>query len=250
VAPSHREGRLSTLVLYHDFVSPFSRLALLVARNVAREVGLDLRLVPLELFPPPVPLPPAPETLGAELEAALPLARALGAELALPARVPRTRKAHEALVHARRQGEGMGQREGMGQGQGQGQGEGLELELAEALYDAVWRRGQDIGRLDVLAGLGAEVGLDRGRRAGPPRPPGSTACPRSGWATMWPWVSSRRLSYWSGSGRASDGSDPVAGRAGVSGRGGAPCPAGLVGITFTAMARLRAYGAARTPNSS
>jgi predicted DsbA family dithiol-disulfide isomerase len=135
-----------------------------VARNVAREVGLDLRMVPLELFPPPVPLPPAPETLGAELEAALPLARALGAELALPARVPRTRKAHEALVHARRQGEGMGQREGMGQGQvqGQGQGESLELDLAEALYDAVWRRGQDIGRLDVLAGLGAEVGLDRG----------------------------------------------------------------------------------------
>jgi predicted DsbA family dithiol-disulfide isomerase len=160
VAPSHREGRLSTLVLYHDFVSPFSRLALLVARDVARETGLALRLVPLELFPPPVPLPPAPETLGAELEAALPLARALGAELALPARVPRTRKAHEALVHARRQGEGMGQ--GKGMRQGQGQGESLELDLAEALYDAVWRRGQDIGRLDVLAGLGAEVGLDRG----------------------------------------------------------------------------------------
>jgi 2-hydroxychromene-2-carboxylate isomerase len=140
--PWHKEARLAALVLYHDFVSPFSRLALRVARDVAREGGLDLRLVPLELFPPPVPLPPAPETLGAELEAALPLARALGAELVLPPRVPRTRKAHEAMVHAR--------------------GQGLELELAEALYDAVWRRGQDIGRLDVLAGLGAKVGLDRG----------------------------------------------------------------------------------------
>jgi 2-hydroxychromene-2-carboxylate isomerase len=152
--PSHKEARLPALVLYHDFVSPFSRLALLVARDVAREAGLDLRLVPLELFPPPLPLPPAPETLGAELEAALPLARALGAELVLPARVPRTRKAHEAVVLARGQG--------LEQGRGQGGGQGLELELAEALYDAVWRRGQDIGRLDVLAELGAEVGLDRG----------------------------------------------------------------------------------------
>jgi predicted DsbA family dithiol-disulfide isomerase len=136
-----QEARLSELFLYHDFVSPFSRLALLVARRVARDAELHLRLVPLELFPPPLPLPATLEPVGDELNAALPLAGELGAELVLPPRLPRTRKAHEAVVHAR--------------------AHGLELEMAEAIYEAVWRRGLDVGRLDVLAELGAAVGLDR-----------------------------------------------------------------------------------------
>lgn len=108
---------------------------------MAREAELDLRLIPLELFPPPLPLPATLEPVGDELNAALPLAGELGAELVLPRRVPRTRKAHEAVAHAR--------------------AHGLELEMAEAIYEAVWRRGLDVGRLDVLAELGAAVGLDR-----------------------------------------------------------------------------------------
>lgn len=130
---------MTRLLLYHDFGSVFCRLALPVARAAAAAAELELDVVPYELVPAPAILPP-PEALRPELEAAGPAAAALGIELALPPRIPRTRKAHEAVAHARRQG--------------------LALELAEVIYDAVWRRGLDISRLDVLADLGAEAGLD------------------------------------------------------------------------------------------
>jgi predicted DsbA family dithiol-disulfide isomerase len=132
---------VTELIVYHDFVSPFSRVALVVARTVSGQANLELRTVPLELWPAPLPLPAPGEGLGEELRAALPLASQLDVAMALPPLVPRTRKAHEAVVHAR--------------------AHGLELPMAEAVYDALWRRGLDIGRLDVLADLGAEVGLDR-----------------------------------------------------------------------------------------
>jgi predicted DsbA family dithiol-disulfide isomerase len=136
-----REATLSELVLYHDFASPFSRLALAIARDAAGAARLELRLAPLELYPAPVPLPDPDTAWAEELPAALPLARELGLELVRPRRVPRTRKAHEAVAHAR--------------------AHGLELAMAEALYDGLWRRDLDISGLDVVAGLGAEVGLDR-----------------------------------------------------------------------------------------
>jgi predicted DsbA family dithiol-disulfide isomerase len=136
-----REAPLSELVLYHDFASPFSRLALAIARDVARAARLELRLVPLELYPAPVSLPDPDTAWAEELPAARPLARELGLQLIRPRRVPRTRKAHEAVVHAR--------------------AHGLELAMVEALYDGLWRRDLDISGLDVVAGLGAEVGLDR-----------------------------------------------------------------------------------------
>jgi predicted DsbA family dithiol-disulfide isomerase len=129
------------LILYHDFVSPFSRVALVVARAVSVPAGVQIRMMPLELWPAPIRLEAPGEALGEELRAALPLASEVDAEMALPPLVPRTRKGHEAVVHARTHGR--------------------DLDMAEAIYDALWRRGLDIGRLDVLAGLGAEVGLDR-----------------------------------------------------------------------------------------
>lgn len=54
---------------------------------------------------------------------------------------PRTRKAHEAARFARTRG--------------------LEPAMRAALYAAHLDQGRDIGRIDVLADLGAEVGLDR-----------------------------------------------------------------------------------------
>lgn len=136
-----RQGRRDgQVVLYHDFVSPFSRVALVAARRAVADADLTLDVVPLELYPAPLPLP-AVGALDQELEAAHTLATDMGAPMVLPPLVPRTRKAHEAVEHARQHG--------------------AALDVAEAIYDAYWRRGLDIGRLDVLADVGAEAGLDR-----------------------------------------------------------------------------------------
>jgi predicted DsbA family dithiol-disulfide isomerase len=129
------------LLFYHDFGSVFCRLALVVTRDVAAAAGLELETSPVELYPSPAPLPTA-DDLAADIDAARPLARTLGIPLHLPPLVPRTRKAHEAVAHARQHGRG--------------------LDMAEAIYDAVWHRGLDITRLDVLADLGAATGLDPG----------------------------------------------------------------------------------------
>lgn len=131
---------MARLTLYHDFTSAFCRVALAVARQTAIRAALELDLAPVELNPAPAPLP-NPGDIESELDAARPLARELDLELRLPPRVSRTRKAHEALAHARRHARA--------------------VELAEALYDAYWRSGLDIGRIDVIADVGARVGLDR-----------------------------------------------------------------------------------------
>ena len=134
-------ARMETLFLYHDFTSPFCRVALEVAAAVAERLEAELRPVPWELRPAPAPLPPPDDAaLGAEIEAALPLARELGVALEPPPRVPRTHKAHEAVVHARAAGH--------------------ELAALRALYDAYWRDGADIGRIDVVAEVGADAGVD------------------------------------------------------------------------------------------
>lgn len=110
--------------------------------HAAREAGLDLEPVPFERFPEPTPLPAPAEAFGAELEGAADLAAGRGLSLSLPPMVPRTRKAHEAVAFARDYD--------------------LEVPMAEAIYDALWHRALDIARVDVLAGLGDDVGVDAG----------------------------------------------------------------------------------------
>lgn len=135
---------MSSLVLYHDFTSPFCRLALEQAVQLADRLGTSLATVPYELRPAPLPLPePHDRELMEELEAAAPLASELGVPLPKPPLVPRTRKAHEAVFAAR------------------SQREDLELVMVRALYDAYWSDGADIGRIDVLADLAEVAGLDR-----------------------------------------------------------------------------------------
>ncbi len=131
---------MNPILLYHDFVSPFCRLALPIAMEAARRTSLPLRAVPFELHPDPGPLPQA-GALHDEMAAARTVAGEWGLELGEPRHVPRTRKAHEAVAFAR-------QRE-------------LELPVLQALYHAHWMEGLDLSRLDVLADTGAGAGLER-----------------------------------------------------------------------------------------
>lgn len=127
--------------VYHDFVSPFCRVAVEVVERVAGETGDDLRYFPFELRPAPAELgsPREPAWLE-ELELARDLAEDWEVDLGLPPLLPRTRKAHEAVVHAR--------------------AAELERPLVLALYRALWLGGRDIGRLDVLVEVGARAGVD------------------------------------------------------------------------------------------
>jgi len=69
-----------------------------------------------------------------------PMAAKLGVKMRMPSVVPRTRLAHEAAAWARANGQ------------------------ADALHDAIFRaffeRSADIGQIEVLADLAANVGLD------------------------------------------------------------------------------------------
>lgn len=129
------------LLLYHDFASPFCRLALAMAREAVGHDHAALELVPFELYPDGT-APAAPgDVVHGEVAAAQELARSCDVELVTPPLLPRTGKAHEAVLHAR--------------------AHERAVAMASAIYDALWGRGLDIGRIDVLADLGAGVGLDR-----------------------------------------------------------------------------------------
>jgi predicted DsbA family dithiol-disulfide isomerase len=137
---------MARILFYHDFVSPFCRLGVRTVALAADATGLELRPVPFELWPAPGPLPTVEEAHGDELEQARAAAREWGLddgglELGTLPRVPRTRKAHEAVAFAR--------------------SHGSERVVLEAIYDALWAGGRDISRLDVLADIGADAGLDR-----------------------------------------------------------------------------------------
>lgn len=136
--------RMSHLLLYHDFASPFCRLAVPVAGVAAERTGLAVRPVPFELRPAPAPLPAPDERTDPEREE-LDTARRVADEWGLPLgempRIPRTRKAHEAVAYARAHDAGDA--------------------VLVRIYDALWRDGLDIARLDVLADIGEAAGLDR-----------------------------------------------------------------------------------------
>lgn len=123
------------VLLFSDFASPYAWLAEAVLRRLQGESVVEIRYVSVELFPAPgAPgQPPA-------LDEAAPLAHALGVELARPGHLPRTRKAHELAHFARDRG--------------------VEGAVRDAVHTALWRDGRDIGRIDVLAAIARECGLD------------------------------------------------------------------------------------------
>lgn len=131
---------MNRLLLYHDFASPFSRLGVGVVSEAARRTGMELRPVPFELRPAPVPLEDAAVDQE-EMAAAATVAGEWGVELGALRRLPRTRKAHEAVAYARRHDAGPA--------------------VLHAIYDALWLEDRDISRLDVLAEIGGAAGLDR-----------------------------------------------------------------------------------------
>ena len=135
-------GTMSRLLFFHDFASPYCRLALDSVTEAAERTGLDVRPVPFELRPAPEPLPdPDDAALTEELEAARALADQWGIPLEPAPLVPRTRKAHEAVAYTLEHGS--------------------TRAVLRGIYEALWTHGKDIARIDVLADIGEAAGLDR-----------------------------------------------------------------------------------------
>jgi predicted DsbA family dithiol-disulfide isomerase len=131
------------LVVFADYVCPFCYLAESVLQRLRAE-GTRVEPAAFELWPAGTPLPVPDEAWmragrGSAVES---LARELGVTLQYPALSTRTRKAHEAVAFAR--------------------ANGVMLDMHQAVYHAYWQDGRDIGRIDVLVEIGADVGLDRG----------------------------------------------------------------------------------------
>jgi predicted DsbA family dithiol-disulfide isomerase len=126
------------VLVFSDFTCPFCHVTEAALRRLEDEGLAAPRYAAYELYPAPAPLPAAVSP--ADLEAARPLADAAGAPLQPPARVPRTRKAHEAAKLAESKGAGRA--------------------LREAIFAAYWRDGRDVGRVDVLVELAGAAALD------------------------------------------------------------------------------------------
>lgn len=126
------------VVAFTDFTAPLSYVAEIALARAARGRDVTVQYRALERFPAPEPLGEAAGVRGDAEEAAM-AAEELGIELALPAVLPRTRKAHEAARFARDRG--------------------AEAPMREAIHAALWRDGRDIGRIDVLVEIGEGVGL-------------------------------------------------------------------------------------------
>ena len=131
------------LIVYADYVCPFCYLGA-VALAPLREEGVRIEDRPFELRPAPAPLPDMDEPYFRDAweRSVVPLAEALGAPgMKRPTTSTRTRKAHEAAAFAREHGAGDA--------------------MHRAIYEAYFLEQRDIGRVDVLADIGASVGLDR-----------------------------------------------------------------------------------------
>jgi predicted DsbA family dithiol-disulfide isomerase len=132
-------GAADELVVYTDYVCAWCYL-LEPALARLRDDGLAMDYRGIELRPAPRHLP-APGVATAEWNARIrPAAEALGVAMREPALVPRTRKAHELAAHARAMG--------------------LFHAVHDALFQAYWVDGADIGRIDVLVEIAAAAGLD------------------------------------------------------------------------------------------
>lgn len=127
------------IAFYFDFVDPASYLTSQVARQVGAAAAVERH--GFELCVPPRPLlDPADRAWADRQSRAVRYARAIGVPMSAPAFVPWTRKAHELAEFARSKGH----REA----------------LVQALFRAHFVGGNDIGRIDVLADVAAEAGLD------------------------------------------------------------------------------------------
>lgn len=137
----------SPVSFFFDYLDPLSYLIhgeLGEPGELGNPAGLDgakLRYVPLELRPPPAPiLDPDSDPWLARWREATAAGEALGVRVVRPAILPWTRKAHELAFHALEKGVGPA--------------------VHDALFEAVFVRGDDVGRVDVLVGLARRLGMD------------------------------------------------------------------------------------------
>lgn len=135
---------MESLVVARFFFDYLDPLSYLVNREIEAALegmeGVDLRRIPLELRPPPLPLlDPDGPWWRERWQAAVSVAEA-GSGLREPAILPWTRKAHELVSHAR--------------------AAGREDDAHRTVFEAVFRHGLDIGRVDVLVELARGLGLD------------------------------------------------------------------------------------------
>jgi len=130
-----------SLLVFADYACPYCFLAESVLVQL-RRAGFEAGVAAFELRPVGTPLlQPGEEWMQqAWVRRVQPLARELGVDIRDPRLSTRTRKAHEAVAFARSEG-------------------ALEA-MHAAVYNAWWVQGRDIGRIDVLAELAGEVGLD------------------------------------------------------------------------------------------
>lgn len=127
------------IAFYFDFVDPVSYLAAQVVLDAGAEAAVDWRGFELRVPPQPM-LNPVDPAWADRQSRALAYAEAAGVPMATPDFLPWTRKAHELAEFAGDKGH--------------------RGELVQALFRAHFVAGRDIGRIDVLAEVAAEAGLD------------------------------------------------------------------------------------------
>ncbi|SDP73817.1 Predicted dithiol-disulfide isomerase, DsbA family [Actinopolyspora xinjiangensis] len=130
--------------VYFDYVCPFCLLAEADITTVAEEYGVGVEWHPFELRPAPAEtLRPEDDYLPAIWQRAVyPMARRKGVEIKLPSTSPQpySHTAFEGYQYAREHGIGQA--------------------YNEQVLRAFFQRDLDIGRIDVLSDLAAELGLN------------------------------------------------------------------------------------------
>lgn len=128
------------LVFAFDFVDPGSYLIRVLSnRWMQRSPDPRVRMLPLELRPPPRPvLAPSDPTWTAMERDLGQLAEREAVPFDPPGFVPWTRKAHELALHGVEAG----------------------VDVHDLLFRARFEEGRDIGRVDVLVTLAGRAGLD------------------------------------------------------------------------------------------
>jgi predicted DsbA family dithiol-disulfide isomerase len=126
-------------ILFADFACPYSYVTEAMLWRLEDEGLVRPSYRAFELYPAPSPLP-AEADVG-WMRALASIAGELGLTLRDPLPPVRTRKAHEAAAFA--------------------EAKGHERAMRQALYAAWFAERRDVGRIDVLAEIAGEVGLDR-----------------------------------------------------------------------------------------
>ncbi|RAJ45667.1 putative DsbA family dithiol-disulfide isomerase [Kitasatospora sp. SolWspMP-SS2h] len=130
--------------VWSDYVCPFCMLAEGPLQEAVRDLDVEIEWMPFELRPHPTPtLRPEDPYLPAIWERSVyPMARRMGVDLTLPTVSPQpyTRLAFEGYQYAAEHGRA--------------------AEYTPRLLRAFFQEDRDIGRIDVLADIAAELGLD------------------------------------------------------------------------------------------